>query len=102
MIKSLFVILVVALIAVDIADSHSLPMSKEMKKKAIEANKLTALPVVWSYHIHCLFTNGNPEKVKAAQALHDLFVFNFNLTNVPLCKSTFDDIRLCMFSMKSH
>ncbi len=97
MIKYLCAFLLVAFIFINNVDSHSFPMSKEMKLRAQEMSKLKALPVVWSYHIHCLFTNGNPEKVKAARTLHEAFIDNFNLTNTPLCTSTFDDIRLCMF-----
>lgn len=79
------------------ADSHSLPISAEMKKKIIEANIGKDLPVVWSYHIHCMFILGEKESIEDALSLMQKFIMKFNLTNVPKCRSTFDDVRLCMF-----
>lgn len=77
--------------------SHSLPMSPAMRKRVEEYNKDKDLPVVWSYHIHCNFVNSDNDQVKAAAMLRESFINYFNLTNVTPCKSTFDDIRLCMF-----
>ena len=81
-------------------DSHSLPMSKSMQKRIRELKFKNELPNVWSYHIHCLFINGDNTRVKSALELRNTFVNHFNLTNVQACTSTFDDIRLCMFGKK--
>lgn len=80
-------------------NSHSLPISAQMKQKIIEANVGRDLPVVWSYHIHCVFVLGEKDTVIAALDLRQQFIAQFNLTNVPQCKSTFDDVRLCMFGI---
>lgn len=71
-------------------ESHSFPMTKKIDNNS-------TLPVVWSYHIHCMFISGDDSKVKEAISLRNKFVKNFQLENVPACKSLFDDIRLCMF-----
>ena len=97
MLNKILAVLFCSLVIIATTESHSLPMSKEMQAKVIEANKYSVLPVVWSYHIHCLFTNGNPVKVNASIALRNLFIQTFNLTQTKLCTSTFDDLRLCMF-----
>lgn len=81
-------------------NSHSLPISAEMMKKIKTANIGKDLPVVWSYHIHCMFIFGDKENVEIAFQLRQRFVDKFNLTGVPLCRSTFDDVRLCMFGKK--
>jgi hypothetical protein len=76
-------------------------MSAEMRKKAAELNKGLSLPVIWSYHIHCLFVNGDDKRVALAKQLREDFISHFNLTNVKPCQSTFDDLRLCMFGKKA-
>lgn len=99
----LILLVLPALVLISLApesNSHSLPISAEMKKKIIEANLGKDLPVVWSYHIHCMFVLGEKETVETALNLRQSFVDKFNLTGVPLCKSTFDDLRLCMFGIE--
>lgn len=80
-------------------ESHSLPISAEMLAKIRKANAGRDLPIIWSFHIHCQFVLGEKDAVESALALRQSFVDHFNLTGVPLCKSTFDDVRLCMFGM---
>ena len=93
---ALFLILVGVLIFQ--IDSHSLPMPKSLAKRISELKRESnGLPPVWSYHIHCLYVNGNEERVNSALKLREQFIAHFNLSKVEICRSTFDDVRLCMF-----
>ena len=100
MFKYFVAVILCSLVIIDETEGHAFPMSKELQMKATEMNKLRDLPVIWSYHIHCLFVNGDPVKVNASVELRNPFMKNFNLTQTPLCTSTFDDIRLCMFGKR--
>lgn len=97
MFKYFVAIIICSVMFIDETEGHAFPMSKEMQIKARELNKEGDLPVIWSYHIHCLFVNGDPVKVNASIDLRNSFIKNFNLTQTKQCTSTFDDIRLCMF-----
>ena len=79
------------------ADSHSFPMTRKRREEAARLNKGKDLPVIWSYHIHCMFINGDPDSVTGALQLRERFIAHFNLSQVERCQSLFDDIRLCMF-----
>jgi aromatic ring-cleaving dioxygenase len=58
------------------------------------------LPEILSYHIHCLFVNGDKSVVSEALQLQAKFIKQFKLEQVTHCTSTFDDGRLCMFDLE--
>ena len=101
MLKKLSACLLLAIVlssfVMESVHSHSFPMSPKRREEANKLNKGRALPVVWSYHIHCIFINGDPDSVTAALQLRENFIDHFNLSQVERCQSLFDDIRLCMF-----
>ena len=66
-------------------------------KKKINWNEGDNLPVILSYHIHCVFVNADSSIVQKAANLYKDFQIQFNLTSSPLCNSTFDEKRICMF-----
>ena len=67
----------------------------ELSKNLVHANASVA--TVFSYHIHCLFINGDELKVKQALELRNKFIKHFKLENVTKCQNLFGDNRLCMF-----
>ena len=87
-------------ICITYVHSHSFPMSEKTRRQADLVNKDKDLPMVWSYHIHCNFVNGDNDDVQAAMDLRQAFIKYFNLSQVKACQSLFDDIRLCMFDVE--
>ena len=69
-------------------------------KKIAEWKEGDDFPTILSYHIHCVFVNSDSSRVAKAMALYVQFQKVFNLTSEPLCTSTFDEKRICMFGMK--
>ena len=69
-------------------------------KKKINWNEGDDMPTILSYHIHCLFVNGDSNQVQKATVLYKEFQNVFNLTSEPLCNRTFDEKRICMFDFE--
>jgi hypothetical protein len=88
------VIICLALFACSIdAHPHPYPQARAAVKNWLPHE----LPPILSYHIHCVFQNGDKTIVKEALELRTRFENRFNLNNTEECRTLYKNDRLCMF-----